>query len=149
MNGFVDISSIPVELGMHSEMRGGYISCPPYLRLLDLFNGDSYDNPNFIELNSSPIVDSNENTPICFHKSVVELVAVSEANIARGLGSDSRLRTYPFVFKNTVRVNLQLHSYTLVGTLHLSETQTIRELLNEKSLFLPMTDVSISHNFRF
>jgi hypothetical protein len=73
---------------------------------------------------------------------------VTDANLARGLGSDSDWRAYPFVLKKPVLVSLQLQSYSLVGTLHLSEVQTITELLNEKNLFLPMTDVTLSHNYR-
>jgi hypothetical protein len=152
MNKYLDNVSIPVELGMHSEIKNGYINCPKYFRLLDVLNGDGYDNANFIELANSPDVNEGiataDKPQVCVRKSAVELVAVSESNLARGLGAESGWRSYPFMLKKPVQVSLQLQSYSLVGTLHLSEAQTVPELLNEKNLFLPITDVTISHEFR-
>jgi hypothetical protein len=152
MNKFLESVSIPVEMCMKFEIKSGFINCPKFYRLLDMFNGEGYDNGPFIEIASSPFSNDNSNTSekpqICVQKSSMELIAVPETNLARGLGSDSGWRSYPFVLKKPITVNIQLHSYSLTGTLHLSETQTMRELLNERSQFLPMTDVTISHEYR-
>ena len=45
-------------------------------------------------------------------------------------------------------VTLHLKNFVITGTLHLSEMQTVKELLNEKITFLPITEATISHDYK-
>jgi len=144
--------SIPVEVAMQSEIKAGYISCPLYTRLLDLFNGETDSNTDFFELASSANNETTDtkidNSRFYFRKSAIDFIAVNEANAARGIGSNQNWKAYPFLPKYPAHVTLHLKNFVITGTLHLSEMQTVKELLNEKITFLPITEATISHDYK-
>ena len=77
-------------------------------------------------------------------KTVVGLAAIADANLARGAGAKAHRKTFPFVDKSQVRISLQMPIYTLDGTMHCTPGHSVRDVLDEKSLFLPLTDVTIA-----
>jgi hypothetical protein len=150
VSGTLETVSIPVEIAIQSEIKAGYISCPVFARLLDLFNGETDGNAEFFELVNSPGTEKDapksETFRTYFRKSAVDFIAVTGANLARGLGSNQSWKAYPFVPKYPIHVSLQLKNYNVIGTFHLSEMQTVQELLNEKLRFIPITEATISSN---
>lgn len=145
MSDTLEKVSIPVEVAMQSEIKTGYISCPAFARLLDLFNGETDGNAEFFYLASSPEPKA-EAFRTFLRKSAVDYIAVADINLARGLGSNQSWKAYPFVPKYPIHVSLQLKNHNVIGTFHLSEMQTVQELLNEKPRFIPITEATISSN---
>jgi hypothetical protein len=47
-----------------------------------------------------------------------------------------------------VRVSIELPGYSLDGTMHCSPGRTIRDVLDENTMFLPMTEVTIIRDNR-
>jgi len=80
-------------------------------------------------------------------KAAVQLVATSDVNLARGVGAKGGAKLYPFVPKSAVPVSLQLQTYTLIGCAHCSQGQSLYDVLNEDKLFIPLTGVTIAHQY--
>ncbi len=150
-------NQVALEFYTPSRVLSGYVPCPTGLRLLDLLNGVVTREPEtkgeFLEF-----YDTSYPSPECSHpdetreyvrKAAIEMVAVSDANLARGIGARGVSRLYPFVEKAPVRVSLELPSYSLVGNVHCVHGQGVHQVLNEDASFLPLTDVSIAHQYSF
>jgi hypothetical protein len=146
--------TINVEFYTQSEVLSGHITCPLGFRLLDLFNDQGQNDENstseFIELvNTSKDIKWNSfrDAPKEYlRKTSIYMVAVPDAETARGLGAKGSQKTYPFVVKLPRTVNIEMMFYSIAGTAYLPEGQTLRELLNERARFLPLTDVTITRN---
>jgi hypothetical protein len=144
---------IPLELFIQSRIFSGYIHCPTELRLLDLLNGASashYDADReffeFINISTSGEGHTHqEGLREYIRKAAVQLVAIGDANLARGAGGKGSAKLYPFVPKSQVPVTLELETYTIVGSLHCSRGQSVCDALNEDRLFIPLTEVTIAY----
>jgi hypothetical protein len=142
--------SVPVEIYTDRKALSGYIKCPEYVRLIDLFNNTGVErtySSDFIEfVDTSDRVfgkDGPEKQPEYIRRDAIEMVAVSEDGLCRGVCASGGIKAYPFVHKVQSTVNVQLHAFILYGNIHLSQGQTIADLLNEDKAFLPLTEVDI------
>jgi hypothetical protein len=96
--------------------------------------------------------DTYENKPREYiRKAAVELLAISDGDLRRGIGGRSDAKVYPFKQKSRVPVNLQLNlqlnAYAVTGSIHCSQRQTIQDVLNDDRPFLALTDVAMPHEF--
>jgi hypothetical protein len=145
--------TIKVEFYIQSGVLKGQLACPLGFRLLDLFNNtemvDDTSPGEFIEFVNGANFKKGESyfkaPKEYIRRTSVHLVAVPDAETGRGLGSRNSLKTYPFICKLPRLVKIEMQHYSLLGTAYLREEQTMRELLNEKTQFLPLTDVMITH----
>jgi len=144
-----DRSWVSVEFYVQSKVICGYIYISSELRLLDLLNKagtqDRDVESEYIEFMTavSPVGDDYKDVRYV-RKAAVELATIADANLARGAGAAAHRNSHPFVDKVQVRVSLQLPVYALDGTMHCTPGLSVRDVLDEKSLFLPLTDVTIA-----
>jgi hypothetical protein len=75
----------------------------------------------------------------------VELAAISDPDLARGTGVKVAAGVYPHVEKLPVRVSLEMPGYVIDGNMHCAPGKTIRDVLDEDTLFLPLTKVTMTH----
>jgi hypothetical protein len=135
---------LALECYTEDEVLAGRIRWPIGLRLLDLLNslyatpresgGDFLD---FIDVSKS-----DESVSTFISKSSVGMVTISDSNLARGAGAEPAHR-YPYVRKLEVEVSLKLKTHLISGTMHLAEKETIQDVLNRDSLFIPITSATI------
>ena len=76
-------------------------------------------------------------------KTGINLAAISDPESARGAGGKPPPKPYPAKEKLSVLVSLETPTLTLDGTMYHLPRQTIGDVLDEKTLFLPLTDVTI------
>ena len=122
------------------EIRTRFL-CPPGYRIIDILNRTSDGTPghnSFIEL-----VDGDTQQEVYISKEIIQFVAVDDANAGRGFGSDPRHTNYPVVEKLPVKVNVQLKSYRLIGMAYQAKNKSLKTMLGESIVFLPLTDVII------
>jgi hypothetical protein len=145
-NRFYDL-----DIYTHFNMLRGEVQCPIGQRLLDMFNGVGFsghiDRGDFLEFCNIYDPGNNKTRPECYKsyikKDSIQALAVSSTNLGRGMGAKSEWKTFPFVNKTQASVSLQLHSYWLSGSIHLSQGQSTQDLLNEDKQFMPLTQSSI------
>jgi hypothetical protein len=145
--------SLKAEFYIQSDILKGQLACPLGFRLLDLFNNtemvDDTSPGEFIEfvneINCTSGGSYFDAPKEYIRRTSVHLVAVPDLETGRGLGSTNSLKTYPFICKLPRLVKIEMQYYSLVGTAYLRQEQTMRELLNEQTQFLPLTDVTITH----
>jgi hypothetical protein len=148
---------LSVELYTDSEVLNAQIACPMGSRLLDIFNNVVHPNEKstgeFIELvNIADYVNNVTylNEPKEYiRKTSIHLIAVTDAEIGRGKAHKNTLKTYPFVCKAPRSVSIQLERYTLSGFAYLRQGQSMQELLNDTTQFLPLTDVTVARDCHF
>jgi hypothetical protein len=146
--------TLNVEFYTQSDVLNGQISCPFGFRLLDLFNNANLTDENstgeFIELvdvaNYITGIPYLEEPKEYIRKTSIHLIAVTDAEIGRGVGARNGLKTYPYICKLPRMVNIEMQYYSLMGTAYLRQGQTMRELLNERMQFFPLTDVTIARD---
>jgi hypothetical protein len=147
---------VPLELYTQSRILSGYIRCPRELRLLDLLNGagsaENGASHAFFEFLDDTTTSGEESTyqerlREYVRKAAVQLIATSDVNLARGAGARSSAKGYPYLPKSPVAVSLQLPTYTLTGCAYCSPGQSLYEVLNEDRLFIPLTGVTIAHQY--
>lgn len=144
-----DRSWVAVEFFVGSQVLSGYLSISAGRRLLDMLNklGDHERDVNSDYVEFTAAAESSDEEPRrarYVRKSAVELAAVSEPDLARGAGAETSPDVYPRVEKSTVHVSLEMVGYSLEGTMHTLPGRTIRDVLDEKAVFLPLTDVTIA-----
>jgi len=135
---------LALECYTSDEVLSGRIRWPVGIRLLDLLNSlyatqhdSSGEFLDFVDISrEDDIVETHVS------KEALEMVTISDANLARGAGAESNPK-YPFVRKSPIAVSVRLKKYTVSGTMHLVERQTVQDLLNRGALFLPVTDATI------
>jgi hypothetical protein len=142
-------SWVPVEFYIQSQVLCGYIHISSELRLLDILNRigskDRDSTSDYIEFMTTISTDGNEYRDARYvRKASVELAAIAEADLARGVGAKTQLKVYPFAEKTQRRVSLQMPTYALDGTMHCTLGHSVRDTLDEKLPFLPLTDVTIA-----
>ena len=146
---------VSLELYTQSRVLSGYIRCPRELRLLDLLNGAGSSEHGinhgffeFVDISASGEEHKyQERLREYIRKTSVELIATSDVNLARGVGAKGGVKLYPFVPKSAVPVSLELPTYTLIGSVHCSQGQSLHDVLNEDRLFIPLTGVTIAHQY--
>ena len=133
-----------------TQVLSGYVHCPKEMRLLDLLNGGprlgATRDRAFLELSPAPPGNglSAPQVPKAYvSKPSVQLVAVDDPNLARGVGAQPDTKPYPFTHKSPVRVHLQLQDYCVAGNLHLAAGQSIAAVLNEDAQFIPLTEATV------
>ncbi len=126
------------------EVLAGRIRWPAGVRLLDLLNSlyTTQQDSSGEFLDFVDISEGDDGVETHVSKASLEMVTISDPNLARGVGAETSPK-YPFVRKGGVAVSLRLRKYTVSGTMHLAERQTIQDVLNRDALFLPVTDAAI------
>ena len=76
-------------------------------------------------------------------KSNILIVATPDRDTARGIGAQSGMKSPKFVQKSPVSVRLEIQEYTITGNIHCNYGETVLDLLNAKSMFLPLTDAKV------
>ena len=136
---------LSLECYTEDEVLAGRIRWPIGLRLLDLLNS-LYSTPRDSSGNFLDFIDvSREGASVStfISKSAVGMVTIGDVNLARGAGGEPG-KKYPYVPKSTVDVTLKLKTGTISGTMHLSENESIKDMLNRNSLFVPVTNATIA-----
>jgi hypothetical protein len=147
-------SWVPVEFYLTSQVLCGFICISNEMRLLDMLNGAGSRTgdagSDYIEFFSA-LGDGQEDRKDARYvrKSAVEMAAIGEADLARGAGASDNPRQFPYAAKSQVRVSVVTPEFVLDGTMHCTPGHDVRDTLDEKSLFLPLTEVTISQYGRF
>jgi len=119
-------------------------------RLSDVLNSLSprrEDRGRFVELHNVTIQhpDGREErlATSYINKAAIQLVTTTEGDLAKGIGGQVGAKPYPFVEKLPVSVRLQVPAYTIMGNLHCVSRGMTWHALEEKPMFMPLTNVSI------
>jgi hypothetical protein len=149
----LDVFTYPVDIFTCPSILSGHVSCTPGLRLLDFLNNVGQDpdvGGEFLEVVDAADSGFNnqEHVKTFVKKTAIELVSVSDANMARGAGDKEGEKPHQFVRKSPVQVSLQLPTYVIISKMHYAEGQCVMDVLNDETLFLPLTDVKITYQNR-
>jgi hypothetical protein len=147
-------SWVPVEFYLISQVLSGYIYISSESRLLDMLNGAGPRagdvGSDYIEFMNTLGSGNEERRDARYvRKSAVVLAAIAEANLARGAGAMESPKSFPYAEKSQVKVSVVTPEYVLDGTMHCTPGRSVRDTLDEHSLFLPLTEVTISQQGRF
>jgi hypothetical protein len=145
--------SVPVEFYIGPQILTGYLPVAAGRRLLDILNRisdlDRDVQSDYIGFTSDFGGPRGEAPQVRYvRKLSVELAALSDPELARGAGAKVATGLYPRAEKTGVRVSIELPGYSLDGTMHCSQGRTIRDVLDEDTMFLPMTEVTIIRDNR-
>ncbi len=134
-----------LECYTEDEVLSGRIRWPVGLRLLDLLyslytthHDSSGEFLNFIDISRE-----HDSIRTFINKAAVQMVTISENDLARGAGAETN-RHYPFIRKSEVPVSLRLRTYIVSGTMHLTDNETIQDVLNRDTMFVPVTNVTLA-----
>ena len=141
---------LAVRLYMQTQDLIGSICQPREQRLLDILNGVFVERPEnsdmFLKLSGVTIFyldGTKERQPTAYiNKATIQLAALDD-DLARGIGGKVGPKSYPFVQKSSVPVNLRLQTYALIGSLHCASGLRVSHVLEEKLMFLPLTNAKI------
>jgi len=147
----MDAAQFAVTLYIDAEVLIGFIRRPYEERLLDILNGilagRPEDSSRFLEVIDITIRHPDggrERLPVAYiNKSTIQLTAVSDGDLARGIGGKVGYRYPPFVQKSPMVVRLCMPAYVLIGSMHCARGQRIWHVLQEKAMFLPVTNARI------
>ena len=149
------VCRVPVEFFIGPRLLSGYVSLAYGRRLLDLLNSSGSlgrdiqsDYVEFIPDVESGVVEDAEIQPRYLRKASIHMAALSDPGVARGR-RPAILGIRTMVNKTAARVSLELKGYLLEGNIHCAGGQTVRDALDEKALFLPLTDVAIVRDGHF
>ena len=119
-------------------------------RLSDHLNGVSSmqkTRGRFVELHDVTIQHSDgrqEGVATTYiNKATIQLAATIDGDLAKGIGGKVGAKPYPFVDKLPVPVRVQMPAYILLGNMHCISRQMAWHTLEEKPMFLPLTNVSV------
>ncbi len=142
-------AQLAVTLYMETQVLTGFIHHYEE-RLSDLLNGVSLRQENrgrFVELSYVTIqhVDGREERlPTTYiNKATIQVAVTIDGDLAKGIGGKVGAKHYPFVEKLPVPVRVRMPAYILLGNMHCASRQMAWHTLEEKPMFLPLTDVSI------
>jgi hypothetical protein len=122
------------------------LNCPSGVRIIDLLNRTDYASPArnmFLEL-----IDINAGEVTYLRKETIQFVTADDARTGRGFGGVAGHTHYPVIEKLPVRVNIELKSYRLIGQAYYMKNRTLKAMLAENAVFLPLTDVIIMRESR-
>jgi len=144
-----EAKQLAVTLYMQTQTLIGFIYHKEE-RLSDLLNGVSSmqeTRGRFVELRNVTIQHSDgreERVATTYiNKAPIQLAATIDGDLARGIGGKVGAKPYPFVGKLPVPVRVQMPTYILLGNMHCISRQMAWRVLEEKPMFLPLTNVSI------
>ncbi len=145
------IEEIRVCVHLDAQTITGNVSLPRGKRLSDLLNGSnmgqSEHNTVFLELTDVIVShkdDTEETTQTSFiNKATIQLLTTLDEDLARGIGMKDSPKQYPYVNKSPVRAKMHMPSYELSGNVHCAGGQRAPHLLEERLMFLPLTDARI------
>lgn len=148
----MELQELPVTLYTGTDTLIGTVRIPDELRLLDLlnngFNGERQRINSFLELIGVTISGTSgpkERRPILhIAKPMIHIIETPDSNSARGIGAKGDPKHHPYVQKSPSRVRLQLSNYTLIGDMHCASGETVLDVINAESMFLPLTNVKIN-----
>ena len=80
---------------------------------------------------------------VAIKKSAIQFIAIQDADLARGLGASTGLKSYPFVEKSPAPVKIQMPECSIMGNIHCRQSQTAYDLLAEPQIFIPLTEAKI------
>jgi hypothetical protein len=120
-------------------------------RLSDMLNDESAPGSwvyrPFLELLNVKVIHSDgqaETLPTAHvSKTMVRMAVLASADGARGIGAGAGQKPFPFVPKSTAQVELRTAEHILIGNVHCAPGQNARDVLNQPSKFLPLTDVAV------
>lgn len=146
-----DQSWVEVEFFVGPQVLSGYLAISTGRRLLDLLNrlGDHERdvNSDYIEFTAASGASGEEPRQVLYvRKAAVELAAVSDPDLARGAGAKASEAVYPRIEKLPMRVSLEMVGHSLEGTMYTLPGRTVRDVLDEKTPFLPLTNVTIARD---
>ncbi|MBM2832380.1 MAG: hypothetical protein HW414_1432 [Dehalococcoidia bacterium] len=156
-NGLSQIDSpLPLEFYTQSRVFNGQVSCPSGSRFSDLLNGASMgprsisgDFMGFVDSSEARYTDSSGGWKVVhIRKSAIQFVALSDADAGKCNAGSGSQTAPPFVTKSTVRVSLELPTYTVAGNIHCGPGETVQDVLNDSRSFLALTDVTITREDR-
>ena len=142
---------IAVKLYMDEQVLTGSVYLPPEKRLSDLLNGiaarQSERKGDLLELSDVTTFHTDgtkERADTSYiNKTNIRVLATLDNDSGRGIVANSNRRAYPFVQKSPVRARMRVPGYELIGTLHCAIGQKVRQVLEEKLMFIPVTDTRI------
>ncbi|HUV56546.1 MAG TPA: hypothetical protein VMV84_04870 [Dehalococcoidales bacterium] len=144
-----EIKQIALALYMETQTFIGFIDHKEE-RLSDLLNGVSSiqkTRGRFVELHDVTIQHSDgreERLATAYiNKATIQLAATIDGDLAKGIGGQVGAKPYPFVDKLPVPVRVQMPAYILLGNMHCISRQMAWHTLEEKPMFLPLTNVSV------
>jgi hypothetical protein len=146
-----DVTWLEVTLCMQTQVSTGFIYLPPEERLLDLLNGVWGRRPEsqsrFLALSNLTIREADgkqERLATAYiNKATIHLAAIWDSNSGRGIGAKAGYKAYPFVEKLSLPVKLHLPGYSLTGSMHCASGERASHVLDEKLMFLPLTNVEV------
>ena len=143
-------ASLGVTLYTQTQVLTGFIYQSHEERLSDLLNNVSFSRPessSFLELGQVTIAHTDGHqerlATTYINKATIQLVVVPDGDSARGIGAKVGPKPYPFVEKSSVPVRLHLPTYALAGSMHCASGERVRDLLEGKAMFLPLTSAKI------
>jgi hypothetical protein len=147
----MDAERLAVTLYMQTQVLTGAVLQPHEQRLSDLLNGalpgPAENSGTFLKLSDVTISHADgrkERLPATYvNKATIQMAATPEADAARGIGAKFGPKPYPFVPKSPVRVSLRMPAYALIGSMHRAGGQGIWNVIEEKLMFLPLTNARI------
>jgi len=139
-----------VTLYMQTQVLIGSVYELHEQRLLDLLNDVFVWRPGnsgkFLELSgvtTSHADGKKERLPTAYINKVTIQLATPDGDSARGIGAKAGHKPYPFVEKSPLPVRLRLPAYVLIGSMHGTSGQRAWHVMEEKRMFLPLTNVRI------
>lgn len=142
---------VDVTIYIQNEVLSGAVSNLKGRRFSDLLNETpdqlGWSDSTFVKLrnvNVRKADGSQVKLPTAYiMKSTVHIAALADSNAARGVGAEDGPKSFPFVPKSPVLMELPMVDYMVIGNAHLASGQNIWDVLNETPRFIPLTNVSI------
>ena len=142
---------LSVTLYMQTQIVTGFIHNPYQQRLLDLLNGISVrqaeQRGRFLELSEMTIhhADGKEErlATAYINKATIQLATTSDVDLSKGIGGKEGPKSYPFQEKVPMPVRLSTPAYEVIGNMYRISHQIIWYVLEDKPIFLPVTDAEI------
>ena len=143
--------NLRVTFYVSKQACSGYINLHDEERLSDFLNdrfAKRSDGSNgFIKITDAAMTlpdNSKERLPeATINKSAIQLVAIQEEDQARGLGGKEGMKSYPFIDKTPMLVRMHLQEFSIIGNMHFVVGQTPLDLLEEKQMFIPLTQAKM------
>ena len=144
-----DTVKLMITFYVSKKSCSGYIKLHDEERLSDYLNSRfrPEDTDGFLQISDASMTlqdNTKERLPeATINRSAIQLVAIQDSDVARGLGGRTGLRSYPYVEKNPVLVRLHLQEFSIIGNMHCAAGQTAYNLLEENMAFIPLTQVKM------
>lgn len=146
----IHTEEIDVIFCMRSNVVSGSICHLEGQRLSDILNDldqRSWTSGPYLELNNVNLRTSHEHKEILptahIKKADVLMAVLLDINGARGVGAKDGPKTFPFVPKYNIPVELHMKDYMLIGKMYCALGQKAQDVIDETPRFLPIKDVSI------